>query len=310
MAEASLLFVREDRAVAEKLARILEAEGVSICASASAYESPHSYDATIALFSSAAVRSRLLMEMALEAEAAGKLVPVFVGFCHLQAPLNRLMLHDLCEWDGEAEAVALQAIRAHVMRIARARAAGGVLRPEAPRGADPLAFEPPPAAAAETPASPQTSARPAPQPDHGPRIEPIGAGLGHTRRAPRTAAPDAIPPPQAASFDTRPAEPVREPPPRPAPRQPEPDPDTDYRDLGDPFAAQDAAELEREARVDIEPFEPPRFGLSEWASDALVMIVVTTAALAAIAAAAQPQIMDAAMADALALVDRLRSELP
>ncbi|MBU6406532.1 MAG: hypothetical protein KGS44_05255 [Alphaproteobacteria bacterium] len=128
MAEASLLFVREDRAIADRLARALEAHGVSMCASASAYEDVDNSDAAVALFSSAAVKSTLLMERALAAEAQGKLVPVFVGFCHLQAPLNKLALHDLCEWNGEGSDIALQAIRAHVMRIARARSAGEILK--------------------------------------------------------------------------------------------------------------------------------------------------------------------------------------
>lgn len=142
MAEASLLFVREDRAVADRLARALESHGVTICASASAYEGSDGYDAAVALFSSAAVKSPLLMERALAAEAEGKLVPVFVGFCHLQAPLNKLALHDLCEWNGDGADVAFQAIRAHVMRIARARAAGESLKQEM-RSPEP---EPPPPA--------------------------------------------------------------------------------------------------------------------------------------------------------------------
>jgi hypothetical protein len=142
MAEASLLFVRDDRAVADRLARALEAHGVAICASASAYESSDGCDAAVALFSSAAVKSPLLMERALAAEAEGKLVPVFAGFCHLQAPLNKLALHDLCEWNGDESDVAFQAIRAHVIRIARARAAGEILKQEM-RSPEP---EPPPPA--------------------------------------------------------------------------------------------------------------------------------------------------------------------
>ncbi len=143
MAEASLLFVRDDRAVADKLARALEANGVAICASVSALEENSEYDAVVALFSGTAVKSPLLMERALAAEHEGKLVPVFVGLCHLQPPLNKLVFHDLCEWQGDVNDVALQAIRAHVMRIARARSAGELLR-AGMRAPEPELEPPPP----------------------------------------------------------------------------------------------------------------------------------------------------------------------
>lgn len=140
MAEASLLFVRDDRTVADKLARALESNGVTICASVSALEEAAGYDAVVALFSGTAVKSPLLMERALQAEQEGKLVPVFVGLCHLQPPLNKLVFHDLCEWQGDPNDVALQAIRSHVMRIARARSTDELLR----AGMRPQEPEPPP----------------------------------------------------------------------------------------------------------------------------------------------------------------------
>jgi hypothetical protein len=303
MSEASLLFVRDDRVVAEKLARALEGHGVSVCASASAYEGMEGYDAVIALFSGSAVRSALLMEMALAAEAEGKLVPVFVGLCHLQAPLNRLALHDLCEWNGDPNAVALQAIRANVARIARARAAGETLRSEM-RG--PVIGEPE--------LAPQVP-RPAPSPQSASSVWNEAAALAernleqrqrHSEEAllrerererqeretihrqvedaaerERSEKERALA--EAASRERAHRE--RELAARRTPAAAAAASRRGAEDLGDPFGV---SLRDFQVADDFEDNVGLRFGLNEWASDVLLMTAVSVGAIIAFISATQP----------------------
>lgn len=372
MAEASLLFVREDRAVADRLARALESHGVAICASASAYEGSDGYDAAVALFSSAAVKSPLLMERALAAEAEGKLVPVFVGFCHLQAPLNKLALHDLCEWNGDGADVAFQAIRAHVMRIARARLTGETLKQEM-RSPEPEA--PPPAPPAPDQAAlrrrEEEARRERDRIDqeatlarldrerHGraqQRAQEEAAAIERARRyeeevrrareqeeearrtreraeaaalaqsrayaAERPAAPAAAAPEANTAEDRlrrerehrqrelasrraqgggqgRPTEEARRRAPGRDLREPEYAGATTAaaaEGLGDPFSARRPAWTEAASEATFESETRParrRIGVSDWASDVLVMTLVAVGAMAAIVIAAQPEAAEA-----------------
>jgi len=346
MAEASLLFVRDDRVVADKLARALEGHGVTICGSASAYEGMDGYDAVVALFSSSAVRSPLLMEMALAAEAEGKLVPVFVGLCHLQAPLNKLALHDLCEWNGDTSDVALQAIRANIMRIARARTTGELLRAEMRGPEQELPPPPPPrpdpallrqqeeekrrarereiqdATLARLERERQERAAIRAKEDeeaaartraHEAEIQRLRALENEARRAREEAeaaagekvrAAQAEAAAQAAAVDERlrrerehrERELASRAAPAPsAPRERDFGRDRD-EGLGDPFGRPRQSTL----FGDIDPeFETPSsrraIGISDWASDVLVMTTIAVGGLAAIVVAAQPEAVLAAV---------------
>jgi len=351
MAEASLLFVRDDRTVADKLARALEANGVTICASVSALEEAAEYDAVVALFSGAAVKSPLLMERALQAEQEGKLVPVFVGLCHLQAPLNRLVFHDLCEWHGDVTDVALQAIRAHVMRIARARSAGEILRAgmRAPEPEPEPPAPPPPDLSAlrrqedetrraqqrldqeETLArlerERQERAAARAQEEAEARQRALAEAEARERALQEEAAREAAlrrdrvqaHAREPSAKRARGAAAAEAPRPQPAveeerlrrerdhrarelaarqnargddfmqPSTLERDAPHNDRDIGDPFAATRRAARSQDGADSAPAPRQRRFGVSDWASDVLVMTIVAVGGVAAIVIAAQPE---------------------
>lgn len=125
MDDAALVFVREDGAAAERLAVALERAGVTVCRSASVFEDPQGYGAVVALFSPAAVRSRLVMDAALRAREEGRLVAVFIGLCPLPQAFSGIAMHDLSSWGGNADdavvtAVAQQIRRARAVRSTKA----------------------------------------------------------------------------------------------------------------------------------------------------------------------------------------------
>lgn len=125
MADAALLYVRQDQDVATRLTAALEAAGVSICRSASALDEVSPYTSIIAIFSSASVRSRVVMEAAERAHAENKLIAVYAALCPLPPAFNRLTLFDLSN-GGDDQVVAQIVLQ--VQRMERARATDAQLR--------------------------------------------------------------------------------------------------------------------------------------------------------------------------------------
>lgn len=182
MEDAALVFVREDSNAAERLAGALERAGVSVCRSASVFEDPDAYGAVVALFSPAAVRSRLVMDAAARAREEGRLVAVFVGLCPLPPVFSGIAMFDLSSWGGQADDAAVTAVAAQIRRAKQVRAAkAGLERNLGSRGqTPPLAKD----------AYPQESAlhradfgwqgdygRDFPQPDHQGSNQNYGSGL-------------------------------------------------------------------------------------------------------------------------------------
>jgi hypothetical protein len=121
MDDAALVFVREDSAAAERLAGALERAQVSVCRSASVFETQDDYGAVVALFSPAAVRSRLVMEAAARAREEGRLVPVFVGLCPLPAAFHGIAMYDLSAWGGDANDAVVSAVAQQIRRTKQVR---------------------------------------------------------------------------------------------------------------------------------------------------------------------------------------------
>jgi hypothetical protein len=118
MAEISLVCVREDTWKADLLSDALLRYGFSICRSASVFEDTQGYAAVIVLLSPGAARSELVMQTAARALDRGKLIPVFVNLCHLPDRLTGVAMHDLSQWDGQAEDRVVTAIAYHAQRMA------------------------------------------------------------------------------------------------------------------------------------------------------------------------------------------------
>lgn len=282
MPEAALLFVREDRSLAERLARALELHGISICASASAYEDLQAYDGVISVFSAAAIRSELLMEATLSGEAQGKLIPVLAGLCSLPSPLDRLAFYDLCDWNGDPDSAGVIAIRSQLRRTARSKATGASLKAEMRGTSSPD----PPRRAASTRSEPRADPASAswvwsPPPDPGAAAKPDTVENGSARRP----APH-IPPQRPPAEGSQTGRPRR--------------PDT-ITDLGDPFVLRDARSPEPHpastptARSDDEAprDRKPAFSAEDWAFDVLTATALAASAVALLAAAHQPQIFAA-----------------
>lgn len=179
MAVAALFSVREDRLHADRLAAVLEQRGLALDRSASALEQPAEYAAAIALFSPAAVRSSLLLWAAKQALEAHRLIPVFVSLCALPRAFAKTPIHDLTEWSGEDDHMAIAAIERHLVRLVRARTDGAALA-QLGRGR-------------QNEAEPMTPPEPAPSlPAYAP---PIGRSMPAVRRP---AAPVPAPEPQGA----------------------------------------------------------------------------------------------------------------
>lgn len=118
---AALLCVREDRQRADLLAAILRARGFELDTSASAFERPGDYEASIALFSPAAVKSSLLLWAAKQAQDTRRLVPIFVSLTALPRAFSLTAIHDLTEWSGEEDHAGVVAVQRHLLRLQRAR---------------------------------------------------------------------------------------------------------------------------------------------------------------------------------------------
>lgn len=118
---AALLCVREDRLRAAQLAALLSARGFELDSSATAFERPSDYEASIALFSPGAVKSSLLLWAAKQAQDARRLVPIFVSLTALPRAFSLSAIHDLTEWNGEEDHQGLLAVQRHLLRLQRAR---------------------------------------------------------------------------------------------------------------------------------------------------------------------------------------------
>jgi len=196
---AALLCVREDRQRADQLAAILKARGFELDSSASAFERPTDYEASVALFSPAAVKSSLLLWAAKQAQDARRLVPIFVSLTALPRAFSLTAIHDLTEWSGEEEHQGVAAVQRHLLRLQRARSDQEALA-NLGRGkaAEPL----PEATAAQRPRQvPERTPEPLPDRrfDRPPErvVEPVSQ-----RAAPEPAAPPASARPPAPAAET------------------------------------------------------------------------------------------------------------
>jgi hypothetical protein len=150
MAEVSLLFVRPDRDVAERLAQALEAHGLDVDLSASAIDDHTPYDGVVVLLSPGSVRSAVVMGVAELALAAGKLAPVFIGLCTPPPALRACSFYDLSDWDGaptHSTVVQLaQLLRRHrTAKDSRRRLTDSLAMPPTPQPAPQPPPQPPPA---------------------------------------------------------------------------------------------------------------------------------------------------------------------
>lgn len=226
MAEVSLLFVRPDRDVAERLAQALEAHGLDVDLSASAIDDHSPYDGVVVLLSPGSVRSAVVMGVAELALAAGKLAPVFIAICTPPPALRACSFYDLSDWDGaptHASVVQLaQLLRRHrTAKDSRRRLTDSLTLPQPP---PPLPLPPPPPPAPSLWDGADWASAPASQPPPPPAAAPMwtttvqapsppaGAGLLTELLDPPAYAP--APPPlpgtpqrQDWSFAARPPEP-------------------------------------------------------------------------------------------------------
>lgn len=121
MGMAALLCVREDRERADRLMEILREKGVDLDSSASAFERPADYEASVALFSPHAVKSALLVWAAQQALDARRLVPVYLSLTAIPKAFALTPIHDLHEWAGQPDHPAVTAIERHILRLQRSR---------------------------------------------------------------------------------------------------------------------------------------------------------------------------------------------
>lgn len=163
MGMAAILCVREDREQAERLLSLLRRVGFSFDGCATAYERPAEYEAAVALFSPAAVKSSLLLWASKQALDSHRLVPVYLVLTALPRAFEGTPIHDLTDWHGEEEEhPGVLAVQRHLQRLGRVRSDEAALA-QVGRGArsEPAASRPaaslPPADAAR-PAPPQVAA--------------------------------------------------------------------------------------------------------------------------------------------------------
>ena len=121
MGMAALLCVREDRERADRLMELLRDKGIDLDSSASAFERPADYEASVALFSPHAVKSALLVWAAQQALDARRLVPVYLSLTAIPKAFALTPIHDRHEWAGEPDHPAVTAIERHILRLQRSR---------------------------------------------------------------------------------------------------------------------------------------------------------------------------------------------
>jgi len=114
MARIFLSYSREDRELAERIARLLEAAGFEVwwdrqISAGESYQDVlekelHAADHMVVLWSRNSVDSDWVKEEAEEGRTVGKLVPVLIEQVHPPVGFRNLQAADLSDWDGSSDA--------------------------------------------------------------------------------------------------------------------------------------------------------------------------------------------------------------